>query len=339
MDRIFRMMLLAAVFFFLTGCNYDSPVKVDAKETSRGSSWIAYWDLDAGEKDLQRIGNKLDKLSYFGAYFDQDDRLFIPQELSEKQKKLKSQKANYEIYLTFINDKQNSDGSAELKDIEVLRRLFVDDAAIEKHIDEIITMTLQGGYNGIEIDYERIWTDPKIGQSFLNFTDKLYAKALKNNLKLRIVLEPGSPFATGAFPNGPDYVVMVYNLYGLHSGPGPKADKEFIQKTLTRMEALPGCKWAAFSTGGCLWGDNGEKRFLSEVEAKTLAVTYDAAAKRDKGSQCLVFAYKDKGVSYQVWYADVETLNYWIAIAKTYGIGNISLWRMGGNVDLNKILL
>ena len=30
---------------------------------------------------------------------------------------------------------------------------------------------------------------------------------------------------------GPEYMVMLYNLYGLHSGPGPKADGPFIEKT------------------------------------------------------------------------------------------------------------
>ncbi len=335
--KVLKMMLLAVMLSVLTGCAFNSPVKADAKETVRISSWIAYWDLEAGDKDLQRIETKLDKLSYFCAYFDQHDRLFIPQELSDKQKKTKSKKGTYETYLTFVNDRQNSDGLADLKDIEVLRRLFSSDAAMEKHIDEIIALTMQGGYSGIELDYERIWVDEKIGHYFLKFADKLYGKAQANNLKVRIVLEPRTPFSSAAFPQGPEYVVMMYNLYGLHSGPGPKANKDFIQNTLARMSALPGSKSAAFATGGCIWGNNGEKRFLTEVEAKSLAVTYDAAAKRDKESQCLVFSYKDKGITYQVWYADIETLKHWITIAKNQGVNNISLWRLGGNIDINKI--
>jgi spore germination protein YaaH len=291
----------------------------------------------SGEKDLQRIDTKLDKLSYFCAYFDQHDQLFIPKELSDKQKQIKAKKGTYETYLTFVNDRLNSDGSADLKDIEVLRRVFSSDPAMEKHIDEIIALTLQGGYSGVELDYERIWTDEKIGQYFLKFADKLYGKAKENDLKVRIVLEPSTPFSAAIFPQGPEYVVMMYNLYGLHSGPGPKANKEFIQNTLARMAALPERKSAAFSTGGCLWGNNGEKRFLTEVEAKSLAVTYDVAAKRDKESQCLVFNFQDKGVSYKVWYADIETLKYWIAIAKNQGVNTISLWRLGGNIDINRI--
>ncbi|GMB00502.1 glycosyl hydrolase family 18 protein [Pelosinus sp. IPA-1] len=338
--KCLKATIVASVFLILMGCNYSSKSAVNAvaSEQIKRSAWLAYWDLDAGEKDLQKMGDKLNKLSYFGAYFDKNDCLFIPKELSDKRMELKKKKEKYETYLTFVNDKQNLDGSVVVKDIEVLRRLFSDETSMEKHIDEIITLTLQGGYDGIEIDYEKIWKDEKVGQSFLKFTDKLYETALKNNLKLRLVLEPSAPFSSSEFSKGPEYVVMLYNLYGLHSAPGPKANKEFIQKMLKRMETLPGEKTVAFSTGGCLWGDNGEKRFLTEVEAKTLAVTYGVETRRDEESQCVVFDYKDMGVTYQVWYADVKTLNYWIAISKEQGVNSISLWRFGGNVDINKIL-
>lgn len=337
--NVFKAAIIAAVFVILTGCIYDSQIIVNAgeKTPAKRSAWLAYWDIPAGEKDLQKMGKKLDQLSYFGAYFDKNDHLFIPQELQDGKNELIKTKGNYKTYLTFVNDKQNPDGSAVLKDVEVLRRLFADDAAMEKHIDEMIALTLQGGYDGIEIDYERIWSDEKIAQLYIKFVNKLYIKALEHNLKLRIVLEPGAPFAAG-FVKGPEYVVMFYNLYGLHSEPGPKANKEFIQKTLTRMAALPGEKSVAFATGGCLWGDNGKKSLLTEAEARTLAITQGIDPQRDEASQCIVFDYKDKGGTYQVWYADVKTLNYWIALAKERGINNISLWRLGGNVDIDKIM-
>ncbi|WP_378955802.1 hypothetical protein [Pelosinus sp. sgz500959] len=337
--RILKGVIYASVFVILLGCTYHSRSAANAvsKEPTKRSAWVAYWDLDAGEKDLDRIGERLDQVSYFAAYFDNNDRVFIPKELSDKKNELKKKKGKYETYLTFVNDKQTIDGVVVMKDIEVLRRLFSDEISMEKHIDDIIVLTLQGGYDGIEIDYERIWKDGKIGQSFLTFAEKLYKKSLENNLDLRIVLEPSTPFTSIDFVRGPQYVVMFYNLYGLHSEPGAKANKEFIEKISTRMKVLPGERSVAFSTGGCVWGDNGEKRFLTEVDAKILAVTYGVETKRDEESQCVVFNYKDMGVTYEVWYADVKTLNYWIAIAKKQGENNISLWRLGGNVDINKI--
>lgn len=337
--KIIKAILVVFVFVILCGCNNSqSAGKDDAKVSTNRAAWLAYWDLESGAKDLKRM-RKLDKLSYFGAYFDKNDHVFIPKELSAKKNEIQRRKEKYETYLSVVNDKLNPDGSVVLKDIKVLRRLFADESSMDKHIDEIIELAAQGSYDGIEIDYERIWKEADIGQAFLRFVEKLYEQARKNNLKLRIVLEPGTPFSTIRFSKGPEYVVMFYNLYGLHSDPGPKANKNFINKTLTGMQALPGEKSAAFSTGGCVWGDNGEKRLITEVEAKTIVATYDLKPIREAESQCLVFEYDEMrtGITYQVWYADVNTINSWIAMAKKRGIDNISLWRLGGNVAINKI--
>nr|WP_092075164.1 hypothetical protein [Dendrosporobacter quercicolus]NSL50107.1 hypothetical protein [Dendrosporobacter quercicolus DSM 1736]SDN37536.1 hypothetical protein SAMN04488502_1245 [Dendrosporobacter quercicolus] len=337
--QLLKAAIAAVVFAALAGgvAGSHSLAGAAANETSQKAAWLAYWDLADGVKDLERIAGRLEQLSYFGAYFDQNDDIFIPQELSGQKAELQQNQGQYETYLTFVNDKQNADGSVIVKDIALLRRLFADEETMDRHIGEIIALTLQGGYDGIEIDYERVWQDEQVGQSYLVFAERLYKEALANNLKLRLVLEPGTPFDSAGFFRGPEYVVMFYNLYGLHSGPGPKANAEFIRKILTQMEALPGGKAAAFSTGGCLWGDDGEKRFLTEVQANTLAVTHARDPRRDKESQCLVFEYQDKGVSYQVWYTDVQTLNYWAAIAREQGVNRINLWRLGGNAAIDRI--
>ncbi len=332
------VMILTSVFVIL-GCNF-SPLSVNvvASEPARLSTWLAYWDLDAGHKDLTKLGDGLDKLFFFGAYFDRNDRVIIPPELSGRYGELRKSKGKYVSYLTFINDRQSPDGQIIMKDTEVLRRLFADEAALEKHIDEIVALTLKGGYDGLEIDYEKIWSDEYLGQTFVHFVNRLYIKTLKTNLKMRVVLEPGTPFATAGFINGPEYVVMLYNLYGLHSKPGPKANKDFIQKTIARMAPLPGEKAVALATGGCFWGSNGKKGLLTEVEAKTIAKINDAVERRDEDSQCVVFDYQDKhGVTYEVWYADAKTLKFWISVAQAKGVNNISLWRLGGNVDINKV--
>lgn len=320
---------------FMTSCAYAGQTVGAAAEKKAG--WLVYWDLPAGERDMEKISGKLGKVCYFGAYFDEDDSLFIPAELAEKRKQIKRKGGKYQSYLTFVNDKKNPDGSMKMKDTEVLRRIFSDEALVEKHLGEMVSLTAAGGYDGIEIDYERAWKDELVWQPFLQFCDKLYARALKRGLALRIVLEPGTPFADTHFPQGPEYVVMLYNLHGLHNGPGPKADTAFIKKTIAKMKSLPGETAVAFSTGGCEWGDNAKKRFLTEGEARTLAVSHAAEETRDEESQCVVFQYDDAGVKYEVWYADARTLNYWTKVAKEQGVKKVSLWRFGGNASLDRI--
>jgi len=104
------------------------------------------------------------------------------------------------------------------------------------------------------------------------------------------------------------------------------------------MKSLPDDKAVAFSTGGCLWGDNGEKMYLTEVQARTFLTEHGVEPWRDEESNCLVFKFEDMGALYEVWYADVNTLNYWISTAKEQGINAISLWRFGKNLDIDKII-
>ena len=334
-----KTLVLFAVLVILTGCsaNHEGLAqKNEAIDMSR-SAWIAYWDMNSGEKDLARLGKKVGKLVYFAAFFDELDRLFVPQQLQDVKNEQLRKKHHAETYLSVVNDKKNLSGSVVLKDTELLKRVLATDDLIDKHIADIIGLALKGEYDGIEIDYERVWKDEVVSKQFVKFVNRIALKARENNLQLRIVLEPNSPFASKQFVAGPEYVIMFYNLFGTHSGPGPKANKEFIDKLLGRIAELPGEKTAAFSLGGCIWGSDGKKQYITEQEAITYAKAYDATPRRDEASQSLYFQYENENVTYHIWYADVITLNYWQKLAKDKGIKNISLWRLGGNPEIEKI--
>lgn len=319
----------------LTGCYLGSASDVSSSVKGDVTVWLAYWDADAGSKDIKRLKGKGYNISYFAAYFDKDANLFIPDEITQAKEKLGN--LGGKAYLSFVNDKEKPDGANILKDKDVLHEVFENDETMQNHIDSILSLAKQGKYDGVEIDYETFWKDEDLVEKFLEFTKNLYDQAEAAGLKVRIILEPNTPFMAD-FAEGPEYVVMMYNLYGLHSGPGPKANKEFIQAVLTKMQNLPGEKSVAFSTGGCLWGSEGEKRLLTEDAAMVLAKTYHARVTRDEASACQFFSYTEANINYTVWYADAETLKFWNAVASELGGNtNISIWRMGGNADIAKI--
>lgn len=98
----------------------------------------------------------------------------------------------------------------------------------EKHIEEIIDMVLDNGYKGIEIDYEGMKENLELWSLFVDFLENLQIEADKENLKLRVLLEPNFPLDSIILPEGPEYTIMCYNLHGTGTKPGPKADKNFI---------------------------------------------------------------------------------------------------------------
>lgn len=331
--------LLLALGVMLGGCAEAEPLRSGHHAPVHLTTWHTYWDMEGGRQDHAALRKKMDAISYFAVSYDENDALHVPEGIYAMAKEYKGKKL--ETYLSFTNDivgKRRSE-----KDRELLWRLLGNDAAIDKTVEDMVMLAKQFDVYGVELDYENFAKDKKLLQQYLIFTYRLSSSCMQNNLKLRIVLEPSVPFDAG-FAKGPEYVVMFYNLYGKHSGPGAKADAAFIEKTLAKMEALPDKRAVAFATGGCLWQDygllgltSGERRFITQREAVELAEKHGAVPERDAESAALHFSFEADGHKTEIWYADSETLNAWITLAANRGITSVNIWRLGGNVDLGQI--
>ncbi len=328
--------LFLAAGVSLGGCAQAEPLKSAPHARVELAAWHTWWDAAGGESDYRLLREKLAKVVLFAVCYDEKDALYIPKEVQSLAHAYSIRKP--ERYLSFTNDIVGE--KRVEKDRELLRRLLATDEGLEKEAQAMVALAEKFGMAGVELDYENFRKDEELTARYLAFTKRLAAVTKERGLKLRIVLEPGMAFDAG-FPEDAEYVVMFYNLYGKHSGPGAKADRAFIEKTLAKMAALPGKKAAAFATGGCLWQDygffglkKGKVRFLTEAEAKALAKKHGKEPERDAESAALHFTFSEAGHDSEVWYADAETLNAWITLAAEHGIEAVSLWRFGGSDDL-----
>ncbi|SHO53948.1 Glycosyl hydrolases family 18 [Anaerocolumna xylanovorans DSM 12503] len=300
------------------------------------SAWIVYWDTDIlGE--LSRMEKHIGTLCYFAAYFKEDNSLFLPKEVGDTYNKVRQAYGDtrFKSYLTFVNDIRMNDGSSKLKNTELLYRLLGTKESRENHAEDIVSMVLKGGYDGIEIDYEAIRNDITLWKYFSEFAGELYRKASQKGLPVRIVLESNVPTEKVSFPRGPEYVMMCYNLFGYGTEPGPKADKSFLEEMIQKMKVFTNVNFA-IATGGFDFGEDNVVTPITEEEAAFKREQYQAKIQRDEESKCAVFRYRDgKGKKHEVWYADKETIKYWsevIGKEENYGI---SLWRLGGNITVN----
>lgn len=347
---LFLLILLAVS---LTACNYTgSSQQKDKEENAKAeglknsqktneteveernrSAWIVYWDTDI-LSELSRMEEHIGTLCYFAAYFKEDHSLFLPKEVSDTYGKI--QKAyggkRFKSYLTFVNDIRMNDGSSKLKDTKLLYQLLKTKESRESHAEDIVSLASQGGFDGIEIDYEAIRGDNTLWKYFSEFTEELYRRASQKGLSVRIVLESSVPAERISFPRGPEYVMMCYNLYGYGTDPGPKADKAFLEEMIQKMKVFTNVNFA-IATGGFDFEEGGTAAQLTEEEAVSRKEKYKAQVQREEESRCAVFSYKDdKGKKHEVWYADRETIQYWSEIIGKEGNYGVSLWRLGGNV-------
>ncbi|MFZ5969947.1 MAG: glycosyl hydrolase [Bacillota bacterium] len=340
--RVFIVIVVILILGLLeTGCReitgepeIETIEDASEQEDWKISVWAAYWDLDRVQVEVRDLEKYINNFCYFAAYFDNKNRLMLPEAATQIFQIIEEEfdGNGWMNYLTIVNDKIEEDGTFSLKDTELLYELFASDEDMDKHIDQILSLTLAGGYDGIEIDYEAIKRDMDLWRLYEKFCRKLYKKASEAGLNMRVVLEPNAPIEELTLPEGPDYIMMCYNLHGANTEPGPKADAEFIRELIEKMSGVPGNKEFAIATGGFDWNEEGKTEAVSQIQAEGLIKEYDAEAERDEESQCVKFVYEDtEGVKHEVWYADTVTLHYWMDIISESGEYGISIWRLGGN--------
>lgn len=314
------------------GAIVNTPVKEEEPEREVSYSlWNAYWNLEGVEAQTEELAAHVKNVNFFAAYYDKDDTAFIPQETTDffaaHGEEYKSR--GWNRYLTVVNDKVNEDGSSSLKSPELLYRLFEKEEVYKAHADSLVTLAKDAGYDGLEIDYENIRKDNTLWEYYMNFIAYLYDRCMAEGLLLRVVIETNIDADKIPWVEGPAYSVMCYNLYGSHSGPGPKADREFLKNVMDKMKYVPGTVDYALANGGFDWAGDGSITSLTTKQAETLMADYGAAYNVDE-SGAKYYTYQDEnGVSHEVWYGDQETLEQWMKCLQEGGNWDYSIWRLG----------
>ena len=310
---------------FLCACGTDKKIQAPKMKPSQ-AAWSVYWDWANGIDEAQ--DDKYQDVIVFAADFDSKSNIVLPKKFNLDDFKDLS---NRKLFISFVNDIQTQSSGTIQKDIVFLNKLLETPESRRQHISDVIKICRDNGFDGIEIDYENIWKEKALVENFVSFVKELHKETQMNLLDLRVVLDVRALKYAKIFPDDVEYVVMFYNLYGLHSGPGPKADKEFILSTLEKMQNLKGTPNIAFANGGFDWCEGSKTRSLTSKQARLLAKRMKVEPKRDFASNALYFTYMQNDKKHTVWYGDETTIEYWCDIAKQYGYKRFSLWRLGGS--------
>ena len=327
-----HLILLAAVLCLLLSCTAAAYAETgdcgENPEAEAGyGAWLTYWDAQSALIEQALIGDRLEELVCFEVFFDENGDWLIPEETRMMLDALRDSGAA--VYVSLVNDVQFADGSVVQKSADLLETLLSDPAARSEHIIHILQLIRQLDVSGVELDYENMKSNTRLWECYAQFLGELFPVLEQNDIRLRAVMECQAP-RYAEFPAGPEYICMCYNLYGYHSGPGPKADLAFLQQLGESWQSIPGEVRMAFATGGFLWADGAVARAMTEEEAAGYLALEGVAVERDAESGALTATWQGEQ-DYAVWYADGETLSVWRGVLQSLGYRHFDLFRLGGN--------
>lgn len=307
------IILFMLCILFLTGLSggcakREVQKKTDEKQPVK-SAWCVYWDQD-GISRFEAAGNYRQQI-LFACYYREDGSVYMPQKLKEMAENAASHRnSKVRRYLSFVNDVLYEDGTAAQKEAWIVQKLLADPGRQAACAKEMLAVAKEAACQGVEVDFEKIRSDT-LWQSYLSFIEILQKLADEEQMAVRIVLGVDTPAEQLAFPEGPDYVVMAYNLYGYHSGPGPKADIAFVREQTRRFLILPSLE-IALANGGFDWDADGNvTEALTVTQAKEKAEQYVCRPVRDEKSGALQYSYLAEDGWHTVWYADEQTIQIW----------------------------
>lgn len=298
------------------------------------TAWIADWDLDRGMAEWKAHPGLFDSVRVFAAYFNQQDEPYLsPQWSNLLGDDVRHTFGSTPVFLTVVNDLSTPSGKGnKLKDPELVQRLVSSPEARAKHIEALLALVRRHRFQGLEIDYENV--TPSVWPEFLVFVRELYQRTQAEGVSLAVLLQPQRRYLEAALPVGPSYVLMGYNLFGFHSGPGPKATPKFLaeQADALRNLGVLDVTRLALATGGFDWTAPRAAKQLGEAEASSLLAKQKAATSRDADNGYLVSHYTDgKGQRHDVWHADAQTFATLWRAAQSAGFSRLAIWRLGGN--------
>ena len=289
-------------------------------------AWVVYFDADRGMAEVRDHGALFDRISLFAYELTPEGNPWpAPQVVQMIPQFLRLAEDNgFAPWITVVNDVRYSGDSAILKDPVLVHELIVDPQRRAAHARALAEEVSSDGFAGLHLDYEQVAESDS--SDFRAFVEELRRELERRELGLEVVIEPSrGPLPE---PNTTNVSVMAYDLFGPHSGPGPRATPEFVSGLRQRAGGdTDSAAGLVLAVGGFAWEPGGEVKPLDWAVAKQLSTE---AQSRQRGTlDGVPSARLDDGT--ELWFEDPESLlSKWDAAWKS-GFRRLLLWRLGGN--------
>lgn len=296
--------------------------------------FLVYWDQDKGFEDIKNNTDKISAVYPFWYEMQADGSIEYYTGAEDEEIIEFCKNNNIKIIPVITND----------HDPDRVETLFADSNKTQTHINTIVSLVEDNGYDGVEIDYESLEaTDREDYSDFMtNLSTKIHADG---KLLATAVHAKTSDQGTWGGPAAQDWLVlgevcdaikiMTYDFHWSTSAAGDIAPLSWMEEVYDYAETvLPKEKvHVGIHFYGYDWVDE-LATDLTYEDVQELITEYNPSVKTSSEGE-KYFTYSKKGKTHTVYFADHETIANRVELANDYDFAGIGIWRLGGEDLLN----
>lgn len=226
----------------------------------------------------------------------------------------------------------------------LIHEMLQNEESRERLMEELLAEMQGRGFSGVDVDFEYILAEDR--DLFTNFVAELRNRLNAEGYRVSVALAPKtSADQPGLLYEGKDYrglgeaadeVLLMTYEWGYKYGP-PMAVaplnkvRQVVEYALTEIPAekillgVPnyGYDWI-------LPFVQGESRAVTigHVEAVQIAIANDVAIQYDETAQSPFFRYERDGVTHEVWFEDVRSMERKYDLIREYGLRGMGVWQI-----------
>lgn len=220
----------------------------------------------------------------------------------------------------------------------MIHQVLADPTTRAQTIEAIYRYLVNWGMNGVHVDFENV--QPSDRQNLNQFLKELYERLKPAGLDVSIAVPAKTQESyVNSFSGAYDYatisryvdamMIMAYDEHWRGGPPGPVASIGWVERVV-RYALSAGVPANKIILGvpayGYDWPANGRGRAVTYRQAVEQASQHGARIQWDDTAKVPYYRY---GAGRTVYFEDRSSLSHKLKIVKEYGLGGISLWRLG----------
>ncbi len=318
--------------------------------------WVPYWDQENAFESFRENEELFGYLSFFWYHLDPDGTVDTYEEADEDESLLReAQEKGVKVFALVANllDDDEGGGGEDDWDTARVRTAIGTSSARSRHVEELVSLAERHNFDGINIDYEALEESQR--ESFTAFIDELGSELHARGKLLAVALHPKTAENLPEETNGSeaqDWVaiaesadqlqIMTYGEHYTEGEPGPIASRDWVRRVLrygTNTLRLPKEKiFVGIPFYAEIWRIRGENVYRGVREETTLR---DAEDLREEQGATLEYSFTAASPHFEyetsdphtVWLEDKRSIKSKLALARSLGLSNIAIWRLGAETE------